>query len=93
MYPLHRHNASITNIFIIHCYSVRISNNVKTTLSNDLHSDNRITDLMNLVDSAPKSGSNQETWSSLGEQIKGAIAKFTIDFVPHMNEEEEVINS
>ena len=93
MYPLHRHNASITNIFIIHCYSVRISNNVKTTLSNDLHSDNRITDLMNLVDSAPKSGSNQETWSSLGEQIKGAIAKFTVDFIPHMNEEEEVINS
>ena len=90
MYPLHTHYASITNISNIHCYSIRLSNSVKTTLSNDLHSDNRIADLMNLVDSAPKSGSNQETWSSLGEQIKGAIAKFTVDFIPHMNEEEEV---
>ena len=90
IYPLHTHYVSITNISNIHCYSIRLSNSVKTTLSNDLHSDNRIADLMNLVDSAPKSGSNQETWSSLGEQIKGAIAKFTVDFIPHMNEEEEV---
>lgn len=91
MYLLQMHCASIINVSNIHCYSVRLSNSVMATLSNDLHSDNRITDLVNLVDSAPKSGSNQETWSSLGEQIKGAIAKFTVDFIPHMNEEEEVI--
>ena len=42
-----------------------------------------------LVDMAPQTSSKEER-VKFGEQLKEAIAGFTVDFIPHMNEEEEV---
>lgn len=62
---------------------------VKATLENDLHSSSRLNDILIKFDSGLQSSDN---WFVLGEQLKTAIVEFTMDFIPHMNEEEEVGN-
>ena len=59
------------------------------TLVNDIHSDNRLGELVALVDMAPQSASREER-EQFGRRLKDTIACFTVDFIPHMNEEEEV---
>lgn len=52
----------------------------------------RLSDLVTLVDN----GLQLEVYGSecqrlaFGEQLKSSISNFTIDFIPHMDEEEEV---
>lgn len=36
------------------------------------------------------SGSSERQRLELGEQLKSSITNFTVDFIPHMDEEEEV---
>ena len=47
---------------------------------------------MNLVDSAlsQQTGWSESECKELGEYLKEAITSFTLDFIPHMDEEEEV---
>ena len=52
----------------------------------------RLSDLVNLVDSGLQLEVCRSECQRLafGEQLKSSIANFTIDFIPHMDEEEEV---
>ena len=36
------------------------------------------------------SGSSERQRLDFGEQLKSSITNFTVDFIPHMDEEEEV---
>ena len=52
----------------------------------------RLNDLVTLVDSGlqPEACKGERERVAFGEQLKLSIANFTIDFIPHMDEEEEV---
>lgn len=68
-------------------FSIRVSDSVKTTLQNNLHNTQHLSDVLALLKTAPQSLDN---WPLFREQLKRVILAFTLDFIPHMNEEEQV---
>lgn len=79
----------IENNYILSPLLPRLSKCSKTKLIKDIHSDNRLHDLMTLIDSTPLL-TNEQDRIRHGEHLKLLINEFTVDFIPHMNEEEEV---
>ena len=82
----------IENRYILHPLLPKLGKECSTTLVNDIHSDNRLGELVTLVDGAPR-GAGVEEREQFGGRLKDAIACFTVDFLPHMEEEEQVWSS
>jgi F-box/leucine-rich repeat protein 5 len=81
----------IENRYIVGELMPRLPCNHKAKLENDLHSNNRLSTLVNLVSEGLQMGwCSEEARVDFGERLKTAIASFTVDFLPHMREEEEV---
>lgn len=82
----------IENQYIVNELLPRLPSHAQARLDNDIHSDNRLSDLVTLVDSGLELElcSSERQRVDFGELLKQSISGFTIDFIPHMDEEEEV---
>lgn len=84
----------IENKYIVKELLPRLPSHTKATLENDIHSDNRLSDLVSMVDSGlqlkARNSEDRRQCVDFMEHLKSAIANFVLDFIPHMDEEEEV---
>lgn len=82
----------IENEYILHPLLPKLGPHSPAKLENDIHSDNQLGELEKLVELAHHAASSEER-VKYGELLKRAISEFTVHFIPHMNEEEEVRRS
>lgn len=81
----------IENKYILNNLLPRLPHSAKTSLQKDIHSDNRLSLLVSLVhDGLTWEEPSEGDRVAFGKKLKDAIADFTTDFIPHMEEEEEV---
>ena len=65
---------------------------IRNTAICNCHSDNRLTDMLELVQDGYKCTQKTEIdRKNFGTKLRKALEEFTEKFIPHMEEEEEVL--